>query len=85
METVERVWCDMDANKGDFYLYIGSIKSPQSLLLEKNNIGKACSKYNLEPVKIISKEQFKNVLRFLNGMDAVTLTDYGVPLLYRPD
>lgn len=59
--------------------------NPQGLGVEKKDIGQVCEMYGLEPVKITSTEVFRNVLRYVNGIGAVSRTDYGIPLLYRPN
>ena len=55
MPTVQRVWCDLDASKGNFYLYAGNLPA-KSLNLKKEDLGAACAYLGLEPVKITSEE-----------------------------
>ena len=85
MPDVKRVYCDMGEGRGNFYLFHGDLDTPTPLNIESALLGDVCEMYGLEPVKITGKEIFKSVVRYLNEIKAVTLTSYGVPLLYQPD
>jgi len=85
MPEVKRVYCDMGEGQGNFYLFHGNLDTPSSLNVDKKDLGTVCEMYGLEPVKITGVEILKDVIKYLLQLKAVTLTNYGVSLFFRPD
>ena len=90
MPKVERVYCDMAGGSdgsSNFYLFYGDLinkRTPFTKIDSKDEIGTICRNHlGLEPVNIESLSIYKNVVRYLNQIGAVTRLVQGVPLMHR--
>jgi hypothetical protein len=86
MPKPERVYCDMDDNYPNFYLYKGWHNDKQQILDGANSqigIKKHCGDLGLEPVRIASEEQYKHIVEYLNDSMANSRNNLGIPIGFK--
>ena len=86
MPKPERVYCDMEDNYPNFYLYDGWHREKEIEMLDANTadgIKRICGKLGLQPVRVGTEKQYLNIVDYLNDSSANSENAFAIPIGYK--
>lgn len=86
MPKPERVYCDMEDNYPNFYLYDGWHRDKETVMTDANTqegIKRICGKLGLIPVRIGTEKQYLNLVEYLNDSSANSENSFAIPIGYK--